>query len=117
MKEVKLKLLNVEIAESEVNRLMREYQLGCLVKKFPSLTGDMYGAEVEVYLMDDACRRLGDGGVSDVGFAAPEHPDSPHSHAVAAEMALTKARRRAVLAFLGKVYEYSEASGKKKRAG
>lgn len=126
--KAKSKLLNVEIAESEVYRLMQANGLGCYVKQFPTIdqdvrlaTGEMVlTAVVEVYRLNERANgRADDRVVQDIGSHYVERDAdgrySPRDLAIAKEIALTKARRRAVLCYLGMEYEYEEIEPPKKR--
>ena len=117
----KVKVLNVDIADSEVYKLMQENYLGCYVKQFPRIDDDIRQATgeivitavVEVYpFAKDGKRDLEGRVVQDIGSCAVECDEngrySGRDLAIAKEIALTKARRRAVLCYLGKEYDYEE---------
>ncbi len=127
---MKTKILNVEISESEVYQLMLENHLGCYVKQFPKVDQDtltatgqiVITAVVEVYQRDEKGNRTDGRVVQDIGSHYVECDErgraSGRDIAIAKEIALTKARRRAVLCWLGKEYDYQEvepAPTKKKK--
>jgi hypothetical protein len=116
-----VKILNVEIADSEVYRLMQENYLGCYVRKHPALDKDIFEAtgeyvftaEVEVYKLSADGRRDDSGRIiQDIGSCGIQKDQNgkvfSKDIAIAKEIALTKARRRAVLCYLGKEYDYEE---------
>jgi len=116
----KVKVLNVDIADSEVYKLMQENYLGCYLKQFPKIDEDVRQATgeivitavVEVYPFTKDGKRDEGRVVQDIGSCSVERDEngrySSRDLAIAKEIALTKARRRAVLCYLGKEYEYEE---------
>lgn len=132
------KILNVDISDSQVYQLMLENYLGCYVKQFPKIDQDTLSATgqivvtavVEVYQRDETGKRVDGRVVQDIGSHYVEADEkgrvSGRDIAIAKEIALTKARRRAVLCWLGKEYEYEEVTsprpspkgrGRKRRGG
>jgi hypothetical protein len=117
-----VKVLNVEIADSEVYRLMQENYLGCYLKQFPTIDQDIkfatgqlvITAVVEVYPLTKDGKRDDGRVIQDIGsyYVEPDENGkfSGRDLAIAKEIALTKARRRAVLCYLGKEYDYEEVS-------